>query len=152
MESSDTTRSLEPSFLRRMAPTLTVCLRAMPQLDAIGIVSADLARTRAFYALLGIEFAEGDDHVEATMPNGLRLMVDAEHVIRSFNAEWSRATGNQLALAFACDSPAEVDELYAKVVAAGFDGEKEPWDAFWGQRYAQLSDPDGVPVDLFATL
>ena len=57
-----------------------------------------------------------------------------------------------LALAFECGSPEEVDELYARVVAAGFDGEKEPWDAFWGQHYAQLSDPDGVPVDLFAAL
>jgi len=124
----------------------------VPQLDALGIVSSDLARTRAFYSQLGIEFAEGDDHVEATMPNGLRLMVDTEDVIRSFNPDWTRATGNQVALAFACESPAEVDELYARVVAAGFEGEKEPWDAFWGHRYAQLRDPDGVPVDLFAAL
>ncbi len=129
-----------------------VSVRAMPQLDAVGIVSSDLARTRAFYGALGIEFAPGDDHVEATMPNGLRLMVDTEGVIRSFNPEWSRATGNQVALAFACESPAEVDELYRAAVAAGFDGEKDPWDAFWGQRYAQLRDPDGVPVDLFAAL
>ena len=135
-----------------MGSTLMVSVRAMPQLDAIGIVSSDLARTREFYGLLGIEFAEGEDHVEATMPNGLRLMIDTEDVVRSFNPEWSRATGNQLALAFACESPADVDELYAKVVAAGFDGEKEPWDAFWGHRYAQLRDPDGVPVDLFAAL
>jgi uncharacterized glyoxalase superfamily protein PhnB len=124
----------------------------MPQLDAIGIVSSDLVRTRAFYALLGIEFGEGDGHVEATMPSGLRLMVDTEEVIRSFAPDWTRATGNQLALAFACGSPVEVDELYARVVAAGFDGEKEPWDAFWGHRYAQLRDPDGVGVDLFAAL
>ncbi|HEY4235991.1 MAG TPA: VOC family protein [Gaiellaceae bacterium] len=124
----------------------------MPQLDAIGIVSSDLARTRAFYALFGIDLAEGDDHVEATMPNGLRLMVDTEDVIRSFNPDWTRSDGNQLALAFACGSPAEVDELYARVVAAGFEGEKEPWDAFWGHRYAQLRDPDGVGVDLFAAL
>ena len=124
----------------------------MPQLDAVGIVSSDLGRTRAFYRLLGIEFGEGDDHVEAAMPNGLRLMVDAEHVIHSFRPEWTRETGNQLALAFACGTPAEVDELYARAVDAGFEGEKEPWDAFWGYRYAQLSDPDGVPVDLFAAL
>src|SRR6201994_377060 len=108
-----------------MCPTLTVSVRAVPQLEAIGIVSSDLGRTRAFYALLGIEFAEGDDHVEATMPNGLRLMVDTEDVIRSFNPEWTRATGNQLALAFACGSPAEVDEVYARAVEAGFEGEKE---------------------------
>jgi uncharacterized glyoxalase superfamily protein PhnB len=124
----------------------------MPELDAIGIVSSDLERTRAFYGLLGIELAEGNDHVEATMPNGLRLMVDTEDVIRSFRPDWERATGNQVALAFACGSPAEVDELYARFVAAGFRGEKEPWDAFWGHRYAQLADPDGVPVDLFAAL
>jgi uncharacterized glyoxalase superfamily protein PhnB len=124
----------------------------VPQLDAIGIVSSDLERTRAFYRLLGIEFGDGDDHVEATMPNGLRLMVDTEDVLRSFRPDWTRAAGNQISLAFACASPAEVDELYASVVAAGFAGEKEPWDAFWGHRYAQLSDPDGVPVDLFAAL
>jgi len=135
-----------------MRSTLTVSVRAVPQLDAIGIVASDLGRTRAFYRLLGIEFGEGDDHVEATLPNGLRLMVDTEDVIRSFRPDWTRADGNQLALAFQCASPAEVDELYARVVAAGFGGEKEPWDAFWGQRYAQLSDPDGVPVDLFAAL
>jgi catechol 2,3-dioxygenase-like lactoylglutathione lyase family enzyme len=124
----------------------------MPQLNAIGIVSSDLARSRAFYRLLGVEVAEGDDHVEATLPSGFRLMFDAEHVIRSFRPDWTRETGNQLALAFECTSPADVDETYARVVTAGFEGEKEPWDAFWGHRYAQLRDPDGVPVDLYAAL
>lgn len=124
----------------------------MPQLDAIGIVSSDLGRTRAFYGLLGVELPDGDDHIEATLPNGLRLMFDTEDVMRSFQPDWTRATGNTVALAFGCNSPEEVSEMYARVVAAGFDGEKEPWDAFWGQRYAQLRDPDGTPVDLFAAL
>jgi uncharacterized glyoxalase superfamily protein PhnB len=135
-----------------MEATLTASVGAVPHLDAIGIVSSDLQRTRTFYRLLGIEFADGDDHVEATMPNGLRLMLDTEEVVRSFRPDWTRETGNQLSLAFACASPAEVDELYARVVKAGFEGDKEPWDAFWGHRYAQLRDPDGVPVDLFAAL
>jgi uncharacterized glyoxalase superfamily protein PhnB len=121
-------------------------------LDAIGIVSSDLERSRAFYRLLDVEIAEGSDHVEATFPNGVRLMFDTQDVIGSFNPEWKRVNGNQVALAFACASPAEVDAIYARVVAAGFHGEKEPWDAFWGHRYAQLADPDGVPVDLFAAL
>jgi uncharacterized glyoxalase superfamily protein PhnB len=38
------------------------------------------------------------------------------------------------------------------MVAAGFSGHLEPWDAFWGQRYASLQDPDGTTVDLFAAL
>jgi uncharacterized glyoxalase superfamily protein PhnB len=28
----------------------------------------------------------------------------------------------------------------------------EPWDAFWGQRYATAKDPDGNHVDLFASI
>ena len=55
-------------------------------------------------------------------------------------------------IALECASAAEVDELYARATGAGYHGEKEPWDAFWGQRYAQLEDPDGVPVDLYAPL
>ena len=31
-------------------------------------------------------------------------------------------------------------------------GHHEPWDAFWGQRYATVLDPDGNSVDLFAAL
>jgi uncharacterized glyoxalase superfamily protein PhnB len=38
------------------------------------------------------------------------------------------------------------------VVAAGFRSKKDPWDAFWGQRYAQVIDPDDNAVDLFAPL
>jgi uncharacterized glyoxalase superfamily protein PhnB len=79
-------------------------------------------------------------------------MFDTEEIIESFLPGWTRANGNQVSLAFECASPAEVDEVYAQVVAAGFEGEKEPWDAFWGQRYALLGDPDGVRVNLYAAL
>ena len=124
----------------------------MPQLNALGIVASDLERSRAFYRLLGVEIPEGTDHVEVGLPNGFRFMLDSEEVIRSFRPDWTRETGNQLALAFECGSPAEVDEIHARVVEAGFHSEKEPWDAFWGQRYGQVRDPDGVSVDLYATL
>jgi catechol 2,3-dioxygenase-like lactoylglutathione lyase family enzyme len=126
----------------------------MAQLNAIGIVVSDLERSIRFYRLLGLDVPEtpGEGHVETTLPNGTRLMFDTEEIIKSFRPEWTRTAGNQLALAFECGGPAEVDALYARVVEAGFHGEKEPWDAFWGQRYAQLADPDGVPVDLYAAL
>jgi len=126
----------------------------MAELNALGIVVSDMATSIRFYRLLGLGLPEtpGEGHVEAAGANGFRLMLDSEEVVLSFRPEWTRARGNQVALAFECASPAEVDEMYARVVAAGFTGEKEPWDAFWGQRYAQLVDPDGVPVDLFAAL
>jgi catechol 2,3-dioxygenase-like lactoylglutathione lyase family enzyme len=124
----------------------------MPLLNAIGLIASDLARSIAFYRTVGLDVPDGDGHIDTFLPNGVRFMLDTEDVIRSFDPDWSRASGNQLSLAFECASPAEVDEVYARVVGAGFDGEKEPWDAFWGQRYAQLRDPDGVPVDLYAAL
>ncbi|MGC4047579.1 MAG: hypothetical protein QM758_27610 [Armatimonas sp.] len=95
----------------------------MPKLDAIGIVVSALEPARQFYALLGLEFPEGDDHIEAVTPNGLRVMLDTEDVVRSFNEDWTRPVGQRVGLAFLCDSPAEVDAIYAKVVAAGFTGQ-----------------------------
>ena len=126
----------------------------MPQLNAIGIVASDMGRSISFYRLLGVDVPETPDegHVDTFLPNGVRFMLDTEDVIRSFRPDWTRETGNQLALAFECSSPPEVDEVYRRAVDAGFHGEKEPWDAFWGQRHAQLQDPDGNGVDLYAAL
>jgi catechol 2,3-dioxygenase-like lactoylglutathione lyase family enzyme len=126
----------------------------MPQLNAIGIVTSDMARSIRFYRLLGLDVPETPEegHVDTFLPNGVRFMLDSEDTVRSFRPDWARETGNQLGLAFECESASEVDDVYARMVEAGFDGEKEPWDAFWGQRYAQLRDPDGVGVDLYASL
>ncbi len=126
----------------------------MPGLNAIGIVASDMELSIRFYRLLGLDVPEtpGEGHIDTVLPNGVTFMLDQEDVIKSFRPEWTREAGNQIALAFECDSPAEVDEVYRRVVEAGFAGEKEPWDAFWGQRYAQLLDPDGVPIDLYAAL
>ena len=130
----------------------------MVRIDAIGIIVSDLARAIDFYARLGLEFPadpdpEGHGHVEAELPGGLRLMLDTEETIRSFDPDWSPPSGGQrTALAFLCDTPEEVDRLYGELTAVGAGGVREPWDAFWGQRYASVGDPDGNVVDLFAPL
>ena len=126
----------------------------MPELNAIGIAVSDMAASIRFYRLLGLDVPETPDegHVDTFLPNGVRFMLDSEDVMRSFREDWKRQTGNQIGVALECGSPAEVDEVYARVTGAGFHGEKEPWDAFWGQRYATLLDPDGVEVSLYAAL
>ena len=56
-------------------------------------------------------------------------------------------------LTFKCDKAAEVDEIFGKVKATGASVEKEPFDAFWKQRYSTLRDPgSGVHIDIFADL
>ncbi len=127
-----------------------------PRFEAVGIVVGDMARSLAFYRKLGLEFPEGaeaEDHVEAQLPGGLRYMLDTESVIKMFDPEWQRPSGGHaVGGAFKCDSPEEVDRVYAELLEAGGTAHKEPWDAFWGQRYAQLNDPDGTVIDLFAPL
>ena len=78
-----------------------------------------MARSIRFYRLLGLEVPEtpGEGHIDTVLPNGVRFMLDSEEIIRSFRPDWSRAAVNQLALAFECDSPAEV-QLSADTVAA----------------------------------
>jgi catechol 2,3-dioxygenase-like lactoylglutathione lyase family enzyme len=125
----------------------------MPSLDAIGIVSSNLAASIAFYRLLGLEFPETtEDHVEATTPGGLRVMLDNVELMKQLNPDWVTPSGHPIGLAFLCSSPAEVDETYDRVVGAGHHGKTAPWDAPWGQRYATVLDPDGNQVDLFAPL
>ena len=125
--------------------------------SAIGLVASDLPRTLAFYRAIGLDIpaaADGEPHVEVTLAGGFRILFDPVSTITSFDPEWTAPTGGspRTALAFECADPSEVDAVYAAMTAAGFDGHLEPWDAFWGQRYATLRDPDGNGVDLFAAL
>ncbi|TMD80225.1 MAG: glyoxalase [Chloroflexi bacterium] len=137
---------------------LRVTFRGMAKLNAVGFVVTDLERAVKFYRLLGVPFPEGAEksehgHADVVLDGGMRLMIDTEDEMRKFDPSWKRAGGSPAAaLAFDCESPNAVDELYAKALSAGGRTHKEPWDAFWGQRYAQLRDPDGNGVDLYANL
>ncbi len=127
----------------------------MPRMNAIGIVVQDLKKSVAFFNLLGLTFNEDpetEDHLESFVSPDLKLMLDKEELVKQFDPEWVRPNGSSIGLAFECESPAAVDALYAEVVGKGFKSKTPPWDAFWGQRYAQLSDPDGNNVDLYAAL
>ncbi|GEL21336.1 glyoxalase [Pseudonocardia sulfidoxydans NBRC 16205] len=126
------------------------------RLDVIGIITADMAAALAFYRMLGVDVpagADGEPHVEASLPGGLRLAFDTEATIGSFVPGFTPpAPGGRIGLAFLLDDPAAVDAAYAELTAAGHHGELAPFDAFWGQRYATVQDPDGNGVDLFAPL
>jgi catechol 2,3-dioxygenase-like lactoylglutathione lyase family enzyme len=124
-------------------------------LDAIGLVMADMAESCRFYRTLGVDVGEpapDNDHFEATLPSGVRLMWDSEEMTRQIEPEWTPPTGQRISLAFDCVDAAGVDATHARLVEARFRSKREPWDAFWGQRYAFVLDPDGNTVSLFASL
>lgn len=124
------------------------------QPDMIGLVVESLAASARFYRLLDLpvpDAAPGDGYVEVITPNGYRISWNSVSMVRGFDPEWRAPNGsNRVSLAFKCGSPDEVDAVHARIVQAGFASHKAPWDAFWGQRYATVLDPDGNTVDLFA--
>jgi catechol 2,3-dioxygenase-like lactoylglutathione lyase family enzyme len=127
---------------------------AEPILDAIGIVASDVAASVAFYRRLGLRFPDGEpgDHVEAPIgTTGVRVMIDSEEMIKGLDSAHEGNPNGRIGLAVRLASAKAVDALYAELAADGF-GRTEPWDAPWGQRYAQVADPDGQPIDLYAAL
>jgi uncharacterized glyoxalase superfamily protein PhnB len=127
-----------------------------PQLNALSVVVQDMGRSMAFYRLCGLPIpdrAATESHVEVALGEDFRIQFDTVEVVRSFDPEWSPPTGgHRMALAFACDTPAEVDSTHAELLAAGHPSHLAPFDAVWGQRYATVQDPDGNPVDFYAPL
>ena len=123
-------------------------------LDAIGIASKDMKETVRFYALLGVDLKEegGPEHYEGSTPSGIRIMADTVELMKKINPDWVEPVGSGMSLAFVLDAPADVDVTFEKIREAGFKTIKDPWDAFWGQRYALVHDPDGNEVALFAAL
>ena len=133
----------------------SVLSMSTPQIDAIGIVSSDLDKTVAFYRALGCDIPEPTPEDEGHLvvqlgglPSHVRHR-GHDAVLRPRLAGQRQRPGHP---GHRCESPAEVDRLHTELVALGSGSHLEPFDAFWGQRYATVLDPDGVRVDLYAPL
>lgn len=124
------------------------------RLDMIGIVVKDIADSIRFYRTLGLEIpdSDGSPYHEIALDSGVRLSWNAESMMKDIDPDWVAPVGQRVSVAFLCKSPADVDSHHDALVAAGYVSHRAPWDAFWGHRYAQVSDPDANIVDLFAPL
>ena len=129
--------------------------------DQLNLVASDVDATLAFYRALGVDIPEvsvwrGDSggaahHVDVGMPNGVSIDFDSDELARLYNAGWagSGAEGATL-IGFRVATRDAVDETYDRLTAAGYRGLQEPYDAFWGARYAIVADPDGRQVGLMS--
>ena len=62
------------------------------QLDVVGLVVDDMARSLAFYRMLSLAVptdGDGQPHVEVALPGGLRIAWDTVETIRSFDPGWA---------------------------------------------------------------
>lgn len=125
------------------------------KLNAVAVSTEDFAKSIEFYSILGFKFPEfkaGDDHLESIVESGqTKLMIDSKKLMTDLIGEEPRP-GNISSFAIEYDSASELDSIVELLKNAGFKFKKEPWDAFWGQRYAVAIDPSGYAVDLYAAL
>jgi catechol 2,3-dioxygenase-like lactoylglutathione lyase family enzyme len=127
-----------------------------PRLDQVNIVVSDVDASRTFYTRLGLDFGRerdpewGAHHVSARQTPGSALDVDLDSTafVRDWDEGWPGGSG--VVLGFTVSSRDEVDELVAALAADGARIQQPPWDAFWGARYAVVSDPDGNAVGIMS--
>lgn len=130
-----------------------------PVLNQLNLVASDFEASVRFYRTLGVEIPDrpatpdGVRHAETTMANGFVLEFDNLTLARMYNAAWRGKEGGSRALiGFSVPSREAVDERYAALTAAGYEGRQPPYDTFWGARYAVVADPDGNDVGIMSPL
>lgn len=128
------------------------------RLDQMNLVVRDVEASRAFYGRLGLDFGDQPDPVWATQfagsEHGDHAAIDVDlhstSFVQKWDAGWPGGTG--VVIGFKVGSPKEVDELVAALTAEGIPVQQEPFDAFWGARYAVVSDPDGNGVGIMSPI
>jgi catechol 2,3-dioxygenase-like lactoylglutathione lyase family enzyme len=104
-------------------------------INAVTLVTADMATSCEFYATLGFELVVGGRDAPFTTyrvgEGFLNVQFDPEHA--PIPAIWGRVIF----------WVADVDVMHARAVATGHEPEMAPADAPWGERYFHVRDPDG---------
>ena len=123
-----------------------------PRPDQLNLVVANMDASVAFYRRLGLSIPDIDPawqghHRTVEAGDGVVLDLDSEEFARRWNGGWD---GERVVIGFKIETRQGVDELYEDLTHAGHPGQQEPYDAFWGARYAVVGDPDGNPVGLMS--
>jgi uncharacterized glyoxalase superfamily protein PhnB len=124
------------------------------RLDQVNLVVGDMDAMAAFYGMLGIAvdaggMSEWDPHHRSSRATeGADLDLDSPEFAAVWDQGWPGGRG--ILLGFHVDDRAEVDRIYAELTAAGHTGQQPPVDAFWGSRFAVVTDPDGNAVGLMS--
>ena len=117
-------------------------------LRQVNLVVSDLERSKTFYSRFGWQFRRMGDAALIADAAGVLLALHLPDFVRMWNEGYDGRTGG--AAVFDVDLPdrESVNRLHAELKAAGHASRQEPFDAFFGSRYAVVEDPDGNLVGL----
>jgi len=129
-------------------------------LHQVNLVTPNLPATVEFYRLLGIDIPDAGADWQAWQPHHRTATFDAKHPAADLEleidstasaADWgSQDIPTGPVIGFRVPSREDVDTLYQRITAAGHPGLREPYDTFWGARYAILQDPTGIAVGIMS--
>lgn len=121
----------------------------MDGLAQVNLIVTDLDRAKEFWALLG--WQSTPRHPKAAVlsfPNGMNLVLHEPDFARLWDPAYAGVHAGSTVLDLNLSNREAVDDLHARVVASGFRSSVEPWDTFFGARYAIVCDPDGHRIGL----
>ena len=131
-----------------------------PRFTGLNFVAEDYEATLGFYRLLGVEVPEdtiwrsasGAHHSSGVeIGSAAEVEFDSPALARVYNAGYRENPSSPATIfGFALATREAVDELHAKLTAAGHPSRQAPCDAFWGARFAVVADPDGRDVGLMS--
>jgi lactoylglutathione lyase len=113
------------------------------------------AQSRFYQDALGFSVKTDMGEYVEFESEGVRFAVCARSTMKNATGDPSFAearVGQSFELAFPLVLPAEVDEVYAEILARGARPIQPPANMPWGQRTAFFADPDGNIHELFADL
>jgi catechol 2,3-dioxygenase-like lactoylglutathione lyase family enzyme len=125
----------------------------MATLDQVNLIVGDMEAMAGFYGVLGVELPAGPPewapHHRNSEPGvGIDLDLDSQPFAAVWNRGWPGGPG--IVLSFRVPERRDVDRLHDELTAAGYASQQEPYDAFWGSRFAVVLDPDGNSVGLMS--
>lgn len=127
-----------------------------PQLNTITIVVNSLPKALQFYRALGLKIPIGQEqeyYVECVSKHASTIVFITKENMLKLNPSWRQAYSNgNIGLHFKFSNKQGVEETYNKLMDLGYQSVTIPYDTKWGERFAEVLDPDGNTVSIFAPL
>jgi uncharacterized glyoxalase superfamily protein PhnB len=120
--------------------------------DLVDIVVRDMKAMTEFYRRLGLDISETppewESHHRDIDTDVADLHLDSPEFAAVWNQGWPGGSG--IVLGFKAPDRQTVDRLYNELTNAGYRGQQQPYDTFWGARYSVVTDPDGNSVGIMS--